>query len=66
MSKYRVEFEFRVIDPEISDGKWHKEYLDNNGEGMTFEEAERVACDVRENEFYDTKNVDVVEIEGVI
>lgn len=41
--KYRVNFEFMYIEPEISDGKWHQDFLDNNGDGFTFEDAERAA-----------------------
>lgn len=64
MAKYRVEFEFKVVDYEVSDGKWHKDFLDNNGKGFTFEDAEKLAGDLRYNEFVHHRNVDVVEIES--
>lgn len=60
--KYRVEFEFMVADVEVSDGKWHKDYLDNNGAGFTLDEAEVVACDLRASSVCYNRNVDVVEM----
>lgn len=59
---YRVEFEFMLNDIEITDHKWHKDFLDNNGDGFTFEEAERLACELRYDEFFRTRNIDVVEM----
>ena len=62
MKKYRVEFEFMVSEADITDGKWHKDYLDNNGEGFTFDEAERVACDLRGTSVCYIKWAEVVEM----
>lgn len=64
MKKYKVQFEFRCADLEVSDGKWHKDYLDNNGVGYTFEEAEDVACKLRASIIQDTKWAEVIEMEG--
>lgn len=64
MKKYRVEFEFMYAEPDISDGKCHMDYLDNKGEGFTFEEAERIACEVRASNILDVKWAEVVEMEG--
>ena len=61
--KYKVTFEFTIFDPEISDGKWHPDCLDNNGEGFDFEEAEYLACDLRSNTAIACRNVDVTEME---
>lgn len=65
MARYRVDFEFRCIDLEISDGKWHKDFLDNNGAGFTFEEAEEVACELRASTIQDTRWAEVVEMKEV-
>lgn len=62
--RYKVTFEFMVADAEVSDGKWHSDFLDNNGEGMTFEDAERTACELRAQSVTYTRNVDVVEMEA--
>jgi len=64
MKRYRVEFEFMYRDPEISDGKYHIDYLDNNGEGFTLQEAEDVAKFVRASEILYIKWAEVVEMEG--
>lgn len=63
MKKYRVEFEFMYAEPDISDGKRHMDYLDNKGEGFNFEEAERIACEVRASNVLDVKWAEVVEME---
>ena len=60
--KYKVEFEFMYVDADVSDGKWHKDTLDNNGAGFTLEDAERVACELRASTIQDTKWAEVVEI----
>lgn len=62
MKKYRVEFEFKVADVDASDRRWHKDYLDNNGAGFTFEQAELVACDLRAGNVCYHRNVNVVEM----
>ena len=62
MEKYRVEFEFMITDPDVTDGKWHKDYLDNNGEGYTFEDAESVACSLRTDTVCCKRWVEVVEM----
>lgn len=49
-------------EPDISDGKRHQDYLDNNGEGFNFEEAERIACEVRASNILDVKWAEVVEM----
>ena len=61
MKRYQVRFEFRYADADISDGKYHVDYLDNNGEGFTFEEAERVACELRASNIQDTRWAEVIE-----
>lgn len=61
--RYQVNFEFTILDPEISDGKWHKDYLNNNGEGFTFEEAEDIACQLRSSDLMPHRNVEVIEME---
>lgn len=33
-------------DPETTDGEWHIDYLDNNGEGFTLWEATRTAREI--------------------
>lgn len=62
MARYRVEFEFMIKDAEISDGEWHRDFLDANGEGFTFEEAERIAGDLRASALHHTKWAEVVKI----
>ncbi len=64
MKKYKVNYEFMYADADISDGKWHEDYLDNNGAGFTFEEAEDVACKLRASTIADVKWAEVVEMEG--
>ena len=49
MTKYKVNFEFMMKDSAITDNVFHKDYLDNNGDGFTLEEAENVAFDLRIN-----------------
>lgn len=63
MKKYKVVFEFMYADADVSDGKWHKDYLDNNGAGFTFEEAEDVASEIRASTIADVKWAEVVEME---
>ena len=62
--RYQVNFEFTILDSEISDGKWHKDYVNNNGAGFTFEEAEDVACQLRVSNLMPHRNVEVIEMEG--
>lgn len=64
MKKYKVNYEFKIADVDICDGKWHKDCLDNNGAGYTFEEAENAACNLRANAIINTKWAEVVEMEG--
>lgn len=61
--KYRIEFEFMNTDVETTDGKWHKDFLDNNGAGFTFEDAEYVACELRASTISYVKWAEVVEME---
>ena len=62
MSRYKVEFEFKVEDAEVSDGKWHKDFLDNEGAGFTYADASRVASEIRMSDFVTAKNVDVIRM----
>ena len=48
---------------DVSDGKWHKDFLDNNGAGFTFEDAEYVACELRASTIAYVKWAEVVEME---
>lgn len=61
MSKYKVVYEFRIIDYP-TDGQWHETFLDNNGEGYDFDEAEYVACQLRASSVADHRNVEVQEV----
>ena len=59
---YKVTFDFRINDFD-SDGKWHNDYLDNNGEGFTYEEAEDLAQHLRGMSFpYQNDNVKIEEV----
>jgi hypothetical protein len=60
--KYKVVFEFKIMDTSISDGQYHEDYLDNNGEGFTFEEAENVAIHLRMDDVAYYRYVEVVEM----
>lgn len=60
---YKVKFEFRLLDTEISDGRWHEAEMNNNGQGYTFDEAESIACDLRSDVICDNRNVEVEEME---
>lgn len=62
MKKYQVRYEFRYADVDVSDGKYHVDYLDNNGAGFTFEEAEHVASELRASTIADVKWAEVVEM----
>ena len=64
MARYRVDFEFMIADADISDGKWHRDFLDANGEGFTFEEAERIAGELRASSLHYTKWAEVVKMEA--
>ena len=64
MKKYRIEFEFMYKGLEVSDGKNHKDIIDNNGEGFTLEEANALAARLYESEIQYTRWVKVVEMEG--
>lgn len=64
MKRYRVEFEFMYIEPEVSDGKYHKDYVDNNGEGFIKSEAEYIARHIKQSTILDVKWAEVVEMEG--
>ena len=64
MKKYQVRYEFRYADVDVSDGKYHVDYLDNNGTGFTFEEAEHVASELRASTIADVRWAEVVEMEG--
>lgn len=46
MAKYKVVYTFVWFGTD-SDGREHKTYLDNNGEGMTWEEAQDTARELR-------------------
>lgn len=60
--KHKVVFDFKVADYEVSDGKWHRDFLDNNGAGFTFSDAERVAGELRSNTFAYCRNIEIVKI----
>ena len=60
--KYRVDYEFMILDPDITDGKWHQDFLDNNGAGFTFEEAEHCACELRASQYIDCRWAEVTEM----
>ena len=62
MERYRVDYEFRYCDLDVSDGKFHKDFLDNNGVGFSFEDAERVACELRASTVADVKWAEIVKI----
>ena len=62
MARYKVNFIYMISNPEISDGNWHSDFLDNNGAGFTLEEAHEVAAMIRQNEYARTKKVDVQEM----
>lgn len=62
MNKYKVEFEFMNMDAEITDGLWHKDYLDNDGDGFDFEDASDIAMEMHYNTAYRHKNIKIVEM----
>ena len=62
MKRYKVEYEFKYADADISDGKYHIDYLDNNGCGFTFDEAEHIASELRASVIQDTKWVEIQEM----
>lgn len=62
MKKYRVEFEFMCIDAGITDSKWHKDFLDNNGNGFKLSEAAIVACFLKANSVCYHRNIKIVEM----
>lgn len=62
--KYRVYFDFKLTDSEISDGNWHTDYLDANGEGFTLEEAKDVVEHLKQSTLHYTANIRIVEITG--
>lgn len=62
--KFRVEFEFKNNDLEVSDGKFHKDYLDNNGAGFSYEDACDVARELHLTSVTDNRNIKIVEIES--
>lgn len=61
--RFRVEFEFRNNDLEVSDGKFHNDYLDNNGAGFSYEDACDVARELRYNSAATNRNIKIVEME---
>lgn len=61
--KFRVEFEFRNNDLEVSDGKFHNDYLDNNGAGFSYEDACDVARELHYNSAATNRNIKIVEME---
>lgn len=63
MKKYKVEFEFMYADADVSDGKYHFDTVDNNGEGFIFSDAEYIANNVRTSNILDVKWAKVVEME---
>lgn len=54
--KYRVWFNFCNLGDD-SDFAWHRDFLDNNGNGFTAEEARNVAKDLQESRVAKIKNV---------
>lgn len=53
------------IEPDITDGKWHQDFLDNNGDGFTFAEAEEVAGHLRASTICRVHWAEVVEMKEV-
>lgn len=51
-------------DADVSDGKYHFDTVDNNGEGFIFSDAEYIANNVRTSNILDVKWAEVVEMEG--
>lgn len=64
MKKYRIEFEFMYKGLEVSDGKSHKDIIDNNGEGFIKSDAEYIAKHVKDSKILDVKDVKIKEMEG--
>lgn len=44
--RFKVRYCFINLDPETTDGEYHIDFLDNNGEGFTYEEAVRTAREI--------------------
>lgn len=63
MKRYKVEFEAMWLGSD-SDGKFHKDFLDNNGSGFDFEEASDVAMELHYDTAARIKNIKIVEMEG--
>ena len=61
--KFRVKFEFKNNDLEVSDGKFHNDYLDNNGAGFSYEDACDVARELHYNSAATNRNIRIVEME---
>lgn len=62
MSKrYRIEFEsmWRGSD---SDGKYHRDFIDDNGKGFKYEDAKRLAIELQLSECTYNRNINIVEI----
>lgn len=64
MMKFRVEFESMWLGSD-SDGKFHKDFLDNNGSGFDFEVASDIAMELHYNTAAKNKNIKIVEMEGI-
>lgn len=64
MKRYKVEFEFMYKGLEVSDGKSHKDIIDNNGEGFIKSDAEYIAKHVKDSKILDVKDVQIKEMEG--
>ena len=62
MAKYRVEFDSRYNDPEVTDGQFHRDYLDNNGFGFTYDEAVQVKHDLALSSVATNKNFNIVKV----
>lgn len=44
--RFKIRYCFINLDPETTDGEYHIDFLDNNGEGFTYEEAVKTAREI--------------------
>lgn len=56
---YKVEFEsmWRGTD---SDGKYHKDFLDNNGKGFKYDDAKMLARELKLSDCAYNRNIEIV------
>ena len=62
MLKYRVDYEFKLLDPMVSDGRYHVTYLDNNGDGFSYEDAKNVSRQLKQSSIQRTAWTKIVEM----